>query len=212
MSDLHVVGGVSTDWIIGWKAAFLAVEPDLKTLRFRSVALSGGVSYGVDAQAECLFHDHESPHDLCRCGYNSWHEYETALRYMRFYQALQVGPSYRYHPYINFRWSVGLLRVGAYGDVVEGTLNAGYGWHQWGYRASRQRVSDIFFDGTCIVPGCGKRGKCVCAGKMAHTHSESLYPLRLHCTEHAASARFILQPSGLGQRNDVGVYRELPSE
>lgn len=212
MSDLHVVGGVSTDWIIGWKAAFVAITPDLRTLQFRSVAISGGSSYGTDAKAECLFYEHASPNDLCRCGFNSWHEYETALRYMRFYQALQLGHSYKFHPYIDFRWSVALLRVGVYGDVVEGTLKAGYDWHHWGYRASHQRVSDVFFDGMCIVPGCGKMGQYVCAGKMTYIYKEVLLPLRLHCPEHAASAKYIFQHSGLSQRNDVGLYRKLPSE
>lgn len=213
MANLHVVDGVSRDWVMGWKAAYVAVTSDLRTLRFRSVVM-GGKTYGFDSSAECMVYkaSHVAPSDHCKCGFNAWDEYEVALRYLRFYQSLQMNFAYRYNPSHDFRLSVVLLSVGMYGSVVEGTLDAGAGWQQWGYRAARQRVGEVFFDGDCIAPACHEPGRYICASASGRYSGEDLYPLRLYCTVHAMSADYILQPSGLALHSGVDVYRNLPFE
>ena len=174
----------------------------------------GGKSYDVNAQARCLLYrnGHVPPEDSCKCGFNSWYDNGLAMRYMRFYQMLQPGYAYHYVDAAReFASSVVLLRVGMYGDVVEGTLNAGGKWEQWGYRASNQLVTDVFFDGKCAF--CNARAKYVCATASAFINNEEeLLPLRTYCAEHTIYGQYILQPEGLSKRNDVGIYRELPSE
>lgn len=211
MSELHVVGGVSTDWIIGWKTANVALASDLRTLRFSPAAISSS-AYGVDALASCrMFGDiHTAPHDSCKCGFNSWNEYDTAVSYMKFHQAMRVGYAFRYYPRSVFRLSLALLRVGMYDEVVEGTLDAGTGWEKWGFRASRQLVSDVFFYGKCAA--CNAKARYVCATAKTRINDEELYPLATFCAKHAAYGHYILQLPALSRHNDVGIYRELPSE
>lgn len=212
MADVHVVSGVSTEWIIGWKAACVAVTPDLKTLRFRSVVM-GGESYAADAQAQCFLYKekHVAPDDACKCGFNSWHELQNALHYLRFYQFVQNGASYRYGPsYIrNFTKSIMLLRVGICGDVVEGTMNAGKDWQQWGYRASRQLVTDVYFDTRCCI--CNQNASHLGAGDNVSVWEEVLVPLVALCSQHAKGLR-ILQPERLSIQNDIDIHWGLPSE
>lgn len=212
MTEVHVVSGVSTDWIIGWKVACVAVTPDLQTIRFRSVVM-GGESYAADAEAQCFLYKerHAAPADMCRCGFNSWHESQIALHYLRFYQFVQSGVSYRYGPnYIrDFTKSIVLLRVGLCGDVVEGTLDAGRGWEQWGYRASRQLVTDVYFDTKCCV--CGQYADRLGAVGKVSVRDEVLVPLVTFCSWHAKGQR-ILQKERLSIQNDIDIHWGIPSE
>ena len=208
---MPVVGGVSSEWIIGWKIANIALDFDMKTIQFSPAAISCE-TYGVDAYAECrMVGDiHVAPEDSCKCGFNSWDDLGVALEYMKMHQTLRVGYAYRYPPRSIFRLSLVMLRVGMCDDVIEGTLDAGSGWNQWGYRAARQRVSDVFFDGKCAA--CSADAQHVCTTLHTTTpYGESLYPLAIFCDAHTVYGRRILDLDVLSAQNDIGIYATLPS-
>lgn len=208
---MHVVDSVSSDWIIGWKIANVALAADMKTLRFSPAAISCE-TYGVDSYAECrMVGDlHVAPDDSCKCGYNSWDDLGIALDYMKMHQSLRVGYAFRYPPRSIFRLSLAMLRVGMYDDVIEGTLDAGLGWNKWGYRASKQRVSDIFFDGKCAA--CSAEAQYICATVKTRTpYGEDLYPLASFCEAHTVYGLRVLDLAALSLQNDVGTHMRLPS-
>lgn len=130
---------VSTEWVIGWKTAYMYCADD-RTLQFAPLHQDGIISaIGVDAVAECQQRPwHVPPQDGCHCGFNAWHERETIRR---FKMTMNAG--------VNSSMVV-QLRVGLYDDVVEGTLwTEGAGADVWGYRASHQRVADVFVSALC---------------------------------------------------------------
>lgn len=209
---LHVVSGISHDWIIGWKAVNIAIAADKKTLKFRSVVM-GGPTYGVTAEATCLLYKdrHAAPDDSCKCGFNAWHDGQYALQYFDFYRWLQQRYVYRtpIHSLPNFIGSCALIRVGLSGDVVEGTINAGNDWLEWGYRASHQVVTDVFFDEYCA--SCDEKAVSICAMEAAPIGTEEVMPMRNYCSEHAEYAAHILPIRAIAWQNNVDIYRTTPS-
>lgn len=211
---IHVVSGVSSDWVIGWKGAYASVASDLRTLKFKPLVVNLGV-YGVDDKAACFGSrpKHIVPADYCHCGFNAWSSKEHALQYVALRQILEeknmrrigrIPPSYGW-----FR-SVVLLRVGIYGDVIEGTLDAGKNWNKWGYRASHQRVADVYLDDRCAA--CDAKAHYICAMSKAYTRSHELLPLRSYCSEHAQYGGYILQISRLAEYNNISIHWGEPSE
>lgn len=130
---------VSTEWIVGWKIAYMYCT-NARTLRFAPLHQDGLISaYGVDAVAEYQQRNHHAPpQDGCHCGFNAWHERATIKR---FKMNRNTGANSS---------TVVQLRVGLYGDVIEGTLwQEGAGADVWGYRASQQRIADVFVSSQC---------------------------------------------------------------
>lgn len=211
--NIHVVGGVSTEWIIGWKAAYVAVAPDLRTLKFKPLVINPGV-YGVDDKAVCFGSrpKHRVPADGCHCGFNAWDSIDYALQYAGLRQELEEQNMQRIGRIPEYGWfrSMVLLRVGMFGDVIEGTLDAGKGWDKWGYRASHQRIADVYMDSHCAA--CDAKARYVCAMPKDYLHQAAVLPLRSFCDEHANYSRYILQISRLADYNGIGMYWGQPSE
>lgn len=209
---LHVVSGISRDWIIGWKAVNVVLSSNYKNLKFRSIVM-GGPTYAVSSQAQCLLYNkrHNAPEDNCKCGFNAWHDPQYAMKYFDFYSWMQQRCVYRtpIHSLPNFIGSSALVRVGLSGDVIEGTINAGYDWQEWGYRASHQVVTDIFFDEYCTV--CNEKAVSICAMKAISLGQEMVMPLRNCCFEHAAYATYVLPVERIQRINNVDIYCNLPS-
>lgn len=212
-SPVHTVNGISQDWIIGWKAANIALAPDMETLVFRSVVL-GGAPYPLTATAECLLYRrrHKAPVDHCKCGFNAWDEREFAITYWCFFSQIQEKYVYRAPPGRGrvFVGSCVLLRVGLAGDVIEGTIDAGEKWQKWGYRASSQVVTDVFFDDTCAV--CDKEANTLCVIENIIVQDNNFYPLRNLCDRHIDLSERALSLPHLSCVNDVGVHIGLPSD
>lgn len=213
MSEIHVVNGTSRDWIIGWKAANIALASDMETLVFRSVVM-GGRPYPREAKAECLLyhHRHKAPVDHCKCGFNAWDELDFATTYWCFFSQIQEQYVYQVSPDRSklFIGSCVLLRVGLAGDVIEGTIDAGDKWKEWGYRASSQIVTDVFFEERCAI--CDEEAHTLCAMQNVSVDDSDLYPLRNLCNQHIALSERALPISYLSNENDVGVYIGLPSD
>lgn len=213
MPEIHVVSGTSCDWVIGWKAANIALASNMETLLFRSVVL-GGTPYPRMATAECLLyrHRHQAPADFCKCGFNAWDEREYAITYLCFFSQIQEKYVYRVPPDRGkvFIGSSVLLRVGLAGDVIEGTIDAGDKWQEWGFRASTQVVTDVFFEETCAI--CDEEAHTLCAMQNVSLHDNSLYPLRNLCDKHIDLSERVFPLSYLSSVNDVGVYVGLPSD
>ncbi len=211
MPDIHVVSSTSSDWIIGWKAANIALASDMETLVFRS-AVMGGRPYPRVANAECLLyqHRHQAPVDNCKCGFNAWDELEFATTYWCLFSQIQEKYVYRAPPDRGkvFIGSCVLLRVGLAGDVIEGTIDAGNKWQEWGYRASSQTVTDVFFDETCAV--CDEDAHTLCAMQNVPVSDSDLYPLRNLCDQHIDLSERVLPLSHLSSVNDAGVHIGLP--
>ncbi|USN96218.1 MAG: hypothetical protein H6797_04025 [Candidatus Nomurabacteria bacterium] len=211
-SKIHVVDGVSTNWVIGWKGAYASVAPDLRTLRFKPLIVNAGI-YGVNDKAVCFGHrpKHKVPGNLCRCGFNAWDNDDLAMRYIGMYHESDIRNMQSIGTMPRYGWlrSMVLLRVGMHGDVIEGTLDAGKGWDKWGYRASDQRVADVFFDDCCAA--CGAKAKYLCAMSKEHVHSDALLPLRSFCAQHSRYGQYVLQKASLSERNHVDIHWGPPS-
>ena len=204
---IHAVSGVLTDWVIGWKGAYASVAPDLRTLKFKPLIVGAGI-YDVDDRAVCFGHHprHKVPGDRCRCGFNAWDNDDLAMRYIGMRQESEIKRTQRIGHLPGYGWfrSMVLLRVGMCGDIIEGTLDAGKGWDKWGYRASSQCVTDVFFDDYCSA--CDAKARYICAVSEEYVHNDKMLPLRSFCTEHAQYGRYILQQASLSERNNVGIY------
>lgn len=209
---LHIVTGVSREWIIGWKAVNVVLASDGQTLKFRSIVM-GGPTYNVSAKAQCLLYSnrHNAPVDNCKCGFNAWHDSRYAMKYFDFYRWMQGRYAYRtlIQALPNFIGSSALMRVGLSGDVVEGTIDAGKEWQEWGYRASHQIVTDVFFDESCAI--CDKKAKKICVMPTVSLGQEDVSPIRNSCSEHTKFATRVLSTDFIARLNDVGIYRKLPS-
>jgi len=132
--------GRTDQWIIGWKATNLIIDPDTGEILLEQVHLDGLTSaISLDDEASCGQWSHASPHPDCRCGFNAWQSRDMALDYMR---RLTLAPAPGYLVTSNLV----LARVGLYGRVLEGTL---MDKDDWGYRSSRQRVHSIYIPTKC---------------------------------------------------------------
>ena len=192
---------VSHDWTIGWKVANIYIRQD-GALCFAPVHQDGAIrAYGVDAVAECQRYAHPAPYDTCKCGFNAWEDLEIVWRYARGAQrAKEYG--------IAQTESLVLLRVGLYGDVVDGTITIGPDWKPWGYRASQQRVADIFFSKECA--SCSQ--PAVGLGALDYNITWAGWRLRPLCQEHLDQTERTVKTDRLMARNDVTVHWGYPSE
>lgn len=180
--------------MIGWKVANLLVTPD-QTVMFSAVNQDGIIiPYGVDDVAECTqYPSHDAPEATHHCGFNAFHERVDAEQ---FWQAALVRPKRAY-----VVDNLVLLRVGLYGRVQEGTYPGGF---NWGYKASRQRVANVFVPQQCGVDECEEEA-CV----LGAASSETKYALpgtqylRPICISHAREAEPTLAFSAL--KSSTGV-------
>lgn len=197
-----------TNWVVGWKQANVYVRDDLRTLHFVPIHQDGIIyTYGVDDQARCQQYEHlhgQVPDDDCRCGFNAWDELETVWVYDR---------SVKHNSYIYPEWAVrslALLRVGLYGDLIDATMTIRFSGGErkyWGYRSSRQRVSDIFFEKKCdscedVAFGLG----------LVYYDLAWGWTLRPLCSTHLEEARATVSLAALSQHNDVEIHWGYPSE
>lgn len=134
----------STQWVIGWKIANLIVS-NSGELGFMPLNQDGIIkSYSFDAVAECAqFPSHKAPHAGHHCGFNAYHDQSQAREHLR--RAMKK-PGRMYVPE-----NLILMRVGLYGRVQEGTYPGG---EAWGYKASRQRVANVFIPRQCAYNSC----------------------------------------------------------
>lgn len=213
MREVHVVDGVSQEWVIGWKAAFASVTADLRTIRFKAV-IKYSCTYGVEARAICRapHRTHAAPDDQCRCGFNAWDSADLAVMYLYDHRAFLDKSASRFEtsPPLGWSRSLTVLRVGLYGDVIEGTLDAGENWDKWGYRASDQLTTDVFFSGHCAA--CGDQARYIGATAKTSLMRSTLIPLNPLCVQHANRSEYILQPGSLSERNNVGIHLGFPSD
>jgi len=181
-------------------------------LRF-SPMIGGHPSYVAYDMAVCKAKPAHSrpPHDKCHCGFNAWHEREVALEYHNEIVRHEESSQLEYGAKTSIR-STALLRVRLSGDVVEAPLNA-MNLNKWGYRASRQLVTDVFFDVKCYL--CDNEATGLGITRKAYDLRQAprgtmLRPVRPTCRKH--EVRIILPPQALMKYNDVGIHLGLPSE
>lgn len=134
----------SSEWVVGWKIANLLVMPQGK-IGFSPIRQYGIVTaYGIDATAECAsMPSHKAPEATHQCGFNAFHDQAGAARYWD--QAVNRPDVW----YVTD--NLVMLRVGLWGRVQEGTHPDGV---TWGYKASRQRVANVFVSPYCQADNC----------------------------------------------------------
>lgn len=210
----HSVKGVSTDSVYAWKMAHVYVAPRHNmSLRFRPM-ISPHPAYGLNETAICSVHSYHTmpPYDDCHCGFNAWQQAKVALEYFDSLERADSSCCQRYRLSRSLQCPA-LLRVRLSGDIIEGTLSAAE-VNKWGYRASRQLITDVFFGAGCYQAGCDAKavGLSVTrhAYKLPRTPGVMFRPVRPACTKH--NIRVILQPKELMSSNDVGIHPTYPSE
>ncbi len=200
--------------IIGWKVAHsyvLLAKPDV--LRFSPLSFRN-TTYGAEDRALCHGHRHVSsaPHLRCACGFNAWDNEETSIRYMIEAQKVHDFRSRTVLPELRERdanWV--MLRVALFGRVIEGTMSA-TNVDDFGYRASNQRVLDVFFDEQCVV--CGNQ-----TTQLMALGTETFSPffagncrrLRPLCAMHLDETHTILDPAILERHNNVKIHWGYPT-
>lgn len=193
----------STEWMIGWKIANLLVTPD-GTIMFSALNQDGIITpYGIDGVAECTQYPwHDAPEATHHCGFNAFHERVGAEQ---FWQTALARPK---HMYVVD--NLVLLRVGLRGRVQEGTYPGGT---RWGYKASHQRVADVFVPRRCGIDGCEEQA---CA--LGVSSSETTYALpgtqylRPVCATHATETTLRLTFSELNSRTGIAFAWTAPQD
>jgi hypothetical protein len=197
--NLPVLRTVDTDWINGWKLANVYVADDLQTLQFSNAYRHTLKPYAIDDVAKCIKGNQpciSAPADNCRCGFNAWLDIEVALEH------LQEGElSWTFLASMGV--SLALLRVGLCGDVIEGSLKMAKSDQYWGYRASRQRVVDLFYPRLCHVRSCHDEAVCLGAKERYANFGWSLLPF---CARHESSSPHVFSSEDLARHNDVDVH------
>jgi len=168
------------------------------------------VTYGVEATARCVTREgHAAPADGCRCGFNAWHDIASAYEYFYKWRRPREGGPQPRAGNVRVVNSVALLRVALSGHVIEGTLDVRT-LNEWGYRASSQRVTDVFFETKCAFCAEPAVGLGVAQTKFTLPETNLCQLVRPTCPNH--QIRTILQPKDLMEHNDVGVHWGYPSE
>ena len=209
-AEAPALKGISTDSIYAWKAANVYVtQLHSRLIRFRPMIMAHP-TYGLNDVATCALNrlHNEPPYDNCRCGFNAWHDSSVARDYAS--RVLQVH-CLCYGGREKWVSCIALLRVRLEGDVIEGALDA-MNLDKWGYRASRQQVTDVFFGDACnfcgdTAVGLSLNGKTTTLPK---TPGGVLFlPVRPACSK---CSPVLFHPNELMASNDVGVHLGYPSE
>ena len=193
----------SSEWKIGWKVANLLVDSS-STACFTSIIQDGIVRpYLLDDVAECTqYPSHDAPEVDHVCGFNAFLERSDAERYRR---RLLTAPAHT----SAHRENIVLLRVGLYGRVQEGTLFSES--NIWGYKASKQRVADVFLPQRCFTPGCtGQAARTGIMNNDLSTYFSGTRFLRSLCHQHASASPYAFTPAQLSEHATAAFRWEEP--
>lgn len=207
-SQIVVVKNKSRQWFYAWKVANVCITVNYpRTIKFVPT-IAHSVTYGMRDQARCVLRNsHPVPANNCQCGFNAWHDVATAEQYLDGYRRLHEG---RLCHIEQRPESLTLLRVALSGDVIEGTLST-MPTSAWGYRASKQQVTDIFFSTVCTFCRNDATGLALARKKYPVPGDSGLhYPVRPSCGGHGI--HLIIQPEQLMKHNDVAIHWGHPSE
>lgn len=203
------VKGVSTASLYAWKVAYPYVAAGQSNVLRLLPMISLNPSYGLSDRAKCLDRLHSSPpYDWCRCGFNAWHDRDVAQRYGAIKRSRR-RLIYRGVPSKSLFTS--LLYVRLEGEVVEATMDAEH-LDEWGYRAARQQVADIFFVSVC--EHCMRAptdGFSLSSEKRCFAEVPGVLFSHLQASCGACSPD-LLSPRELMAANDVGIHIGYPSE
>ena len=204
--------------IVAWKVAHSYVASiDMEQIRFEPVTARSAI-YDVESVAECIHgygtpHARPAPYGPCHCGFNAWQTERTALSYLE--KSVNSYDTRLKVPLFGPSWpaSFVLLRVALYGKVIEGTLSA-INVNEYGYRAARQRVLDVFMDKVCgycysksVQLYALKGVKSVTADPFAGRRQ-----LRALCERHVHTlAHRMIHPDVLEARNNIKLHWGYPN-
>lgn len=216
-NSLPVIKGTQTEWVIGWKAT-TAYLNDHGKLVFMPLIIRN-MQYGVEDVAECYQYGHtKPPYEMCKCGFNAWHDISQAISYMEpFARHRDTRANVAYTDWgsgkstiIAHNFTMVILRVGLYGDVIDATEPA------WGYRAQRQSVADVFFNHLCAR--CDKKATTLALMDAEYPLPQWLAPEKLQsrliwqlCDDHIDIAVRILDVSELAKSNNVKIHQKYPA-
>jgi hypothetical protein len=134
----------SSNWLIGWKTANLVISSSTGRIGFTQVfQFNRFRAYAADDVASCLKSNHPAPDYNCHCGFNAFHDEHNARIF-----ASQLNDKNRGNMVSH---NLVMLRVGLYGRVIEGIYQYR---DDWGYKAERQRVANVFVPPTCGRLAC----------------------------------------------------------
>lgn len=209
------VKGIQKNWVIGWKAttAYLRESGEFVFMPL----IIKNLQYTIDDTACCYHRGHtKPPYDDCRCGFNAWHDIAQALDYMEPYarhhdsRGNYVSMGTYMLPLYAWNFTMVMLRVGLYGDVIDAIEPA------WGYRAEKQRVADVFFNERCAY--CQNFATVIgvmnAEYPVPYWMSEEMPASRLLwqlCSIHENLALYTFSASELNAINGVNVHLGYPT-